>query len=120
MQLSNVTYVWEGVIGNTGPSTGANVFAGDGNLADLATAGDILLMANGYAERGTSGKWMSVALPNDGWSEVGHPDSNYAFTAVATDGEIAYYAGGGVHRQLSNGSWHRFLSCTRPTAHRHF
>ena len=51
VQHANVSYTWEGVIGNTGPATGPNtlVSGGDGPVS-LAINGNIGVVAVGYNE----------------------------------------------------------------------
>ena len=50
VQLSNVSYTWEGVVGNSGPATGPNVQSSLDVVRSIAVAGGIGIVSVGYNE----------------------------------------------------------------------
>ena len=49
VQANNVTYTWEGVVGNTGPATGPNVMSSLTPPLDIVSQRGLLFLAMGYA-----------------------------------------------------------------------
>ena len=50
IDTSAVSYDWQGVVGNTGPSVGQHVLRSEDWQQDLAIAGDVGVRAWGYNE----------------------------------------------------------------------
>ena len=50
IDTTDVSYEWEGVIGNTGPATGTDVMISLGPYKGIAIAGDVAVTAVGYTE----------------------------------------------------------------------
>lgn len=103
VQVSNVTYSWEGVVGNTGPSTGPNVMSSLTPPLDLVSHRGLLFLAMGYNEGQTGLKMIragAAAAPHtplgaEGWWQMWHPDSTSVFTHIACDGERVFAANAG-------------------------
>jgi len=91
-----VAYVWEGVVGNTGPAVGQHVLRAPAPVRDMAIAGDIDVRALGYNEAMSSTTTYRPAAPSSSMA-VGHPDYHRVFALTATDGEVAYWANNGVN-----------------------
>jgi len=97
----NMSYSWEGVIGNTSASlTGRNRWTLDVPISDLAATpdGTTVCTANGYSEGKPSASRFAPATPQapthvvfDAGSD-GHANSALELRYVATDGRRAYYA----------------------------
>jgi hypothetical protein len=110
LQLSNTSYVWEGVIGNSGPATGELVIRSFSPPQGLATIGNMGLVATGYNE-GQSGMKMFMLDDPHRWWHMAHADESQVFGfpggGVATDGDVGFFAGIGMCDHLEN-------STTRP------
>ncbi len=99
---SNVTYTWEGLIGNTGPSTGPNILRSGGTgPTSLALAGNFGFVTLGYNEGQTGMKMFLASNPHQ-WIDIAHPDRLTVFNHVATDGERAYFASSGAYSCCEN------------------
>ena len=92
--VSNTSYEWEGVIGNTGPRTGARVLRGFDGISDMVIEGSTVAFAWGYME---AQRGFSLARVGSVSHQVatGHPDIHTRFSLAATDGELAYFANQG-------------------------
>jgi len=90
-QVSNVSYVWEGVVGNSGPAVGNKVLKSLGQMQNVAVVGGVAFVTLGYNEGQTSMKMFDVERPHS-WTDVGHTDLTAGFNTVAYDGEVAYVA----------------------------
>ena len=91
VDTTDVAYEWEGVIGNTGPSTGTDVMISLGPYKGIAIAGDFAVTAVGYTE-GHVGTAFSRTDDMSRVMPVGHSDFRRDFSIPATDGELAYFA----------------------------
>ena len=92
---ANVSYVWEGVVGNSGPQTGLHVLRALFEIADLDIADGLGSFAYGYTERiMPSSMWRTAtpALPQS----TGHENYHSVTRFVANDGELLFYANVGV------------------------
>ena len=90
VQMSNVSYTWEGAVGNSGPATGPNVMFSLDSAKSIAVSGNIGIISLGYNEASNSIKAFMVDDPH-GWINVGHPDETQAPSSVAYDGTNAYF-----------------------------
>jgi hypothetical protein len=103
VQANNVTYTWEGVVGNSGPATGPNVMSSLTPPLDLTSQQGLLFLAMGYNEGQTGLKMIRAGhaasadapLGAEGWWPMGHADSTSVFTHVACDGFNVFAANGG-------------------------
>ena len=50
VQASNVSHVWEGVVGNSGPAEGTNVMHSLNWVSNIHTAGNVGLLSTNYNE----------------------------------------------------------------------
>ena len=92
---SNVSYVWEGAVGNTGVwQVGPWVLRALYAIADLDIAGGVGAYAFGYCERQRALAVFNTSAPND-LSFVSREDYHWAPHFVATDGEVLYAANAG-------------------------
>jgi hypothetical protein len=93
---SNVSYVWEGTVGNSGRwQVGPWVLRALYAIADLDVADGVGAYVFGYCERGRAAAVFNVSAPSD-LSFVSRENYHSALTAVATDGELVYIANSGV------------------------
>jgi hypothetical protein len=67
VQVANVTYTWDGIVGNTGPSLGMHVLRSYQPPMSLAATGNQLLVAHGYQEAESSLKMVLTDDPHNGW-----------------------------------------------------
>jgi hypothetical protein len=81
LQVSNVSYIWEGVVGNSGPAVGNKVLKSLGKLENIAVVGGIGFVTLGYNEGQTSMKMFDVENPHS-WTDVGHTDLTAGFSTV--------------------------------------
>jgi hypothetical protein len=91
---NNFTYEWQGVIGNTGPMVGPDVYRGLNPIISISVAGNTLAFTQGYAERERAFGIFDTASPGTP-IPLGHDDYHRAFTLAATDGRVAYFANTG-------------------------
>lgn len=89
-----MSYIWEGVVGNSGPAVGNKVLKSLGKLENVAVVGGIGFVTLGYNEGQTSMKMFNVESPHS-WTDVGHTDLTAGFATVAYDGEVAYFGNPG-------------------------
>lgn len=88
----NVSYTWEGVIGNTSTnSTGNTVHRSFLPVAGVAVAGSKIWMASGYNEQQPLWRTMNTASPNT-VSTWGRNDYQRNFRFITTDGTNVYHA----------------------------
>jgi arabinan endo-1,5-alpha-L-arabinosidase len=92
----NVTYVWEGTVGNNGVwQVGPNVLRSLNGVSDIDIAGSTGVVGMGYGERSRTIGFFDTRSPHN-WTWVGHEDYHGAMTQVATDGEVLYALNTGV------------------------
>ena len=94
IDTSAVSYDWQGVVGNTGPSTGQHVLRSEDWQQDLAIAGEVGVRAWGYNEAMTGCSMFSTASASSAIS-IAHSDYHRVFALAATDGEVGYFANTG-------------------------
>eukprot|EP01050_Picozoa_sp_SAG11_P012505 SAG11_NODE_1392_length_5048_cov_2.551020_3_plen_313_part_00 len=94
IDTSAVSYDWQGVVGNTGPSTGQHVLRSEDWQQDLAIAGEFGVRAWGYNEAMTGCSMFSTASASSAIS-IAHSDYHRVFALAATDGEVGYFANTG-------------------------
>ena len=93
---SNVSYVWEGTVGNSGAwQVGPWVLRALFAIADLDVANGVGAYVFGYCERMRAAAVFNVSAPSD-LAFVSRENYHSALTAVATDGEFVYIANAGV------------------------
>ncbi|GAB3023149.1 putative Ig domain-containing protein [Spirosoma pulveris] len=117
---NNVTYTWEGVIGNSsfGKSQGNAVQRGFLRIQSMATAGSSVYYGVGYAEGHPSQAKFNVSNPQQRieFSRKGSTDQATLF--VATDGTTVYWAG---YDGYNNGkNWFVYGTNTSDNAQRQF
>lgn len=91
VQVSNVSHVWEGAVGNSGPGEGTNVMHSLDWVSNIHTAGNIGLLSTGYNEAEGSMKMFSLDNPHR-WIELGHASAASDASVGAFDGQRAYFA----------------------------
>ncbi|SOD92497.1 putative Ig domain-containing protein [Spirosoma fluviale] len=117
---NNVTYTWEGVIGNSsfGKSQGNALQRGFLRIQSMATAGNAVYYGVGYAEGHPSQAKFNVNTPQQRieFSRKGSTDQATLF--VATDGTTVYWAGYDGYNNGNN--WFIYGTNTSDNAQRQF
>jgi hypothetical protein len=91
---NNITYQWEGIIGNTSDSfTGMSVNHNFERISSMALAGDKIYAACDYNERMNAEFCFNITNPN--YKLKAAPDKIYGqeTSFVSSDGDIVYWAG---------------------------
>ena len=97
---NNVTYNWDGVVGNTSEEfTGSSVYHSGQLLNCMTVVGNYAYVANGYNEGGASWLKFDLARPNRKINI--HEGDNQTVRFVASDGVRVYWSGQG-HDGTSN------------------
>ena len=98
----NVTYIWEGTVGNSGVwQVGPNVLRSLNGVSDIDIAGTVGVVGMGYGERSKTVAVFDTRSPHN-WTWLGHEDYHSAFTQVATDGAVVYVLNTGVGAKPSS------------------
>ncbi|WP_018614248.1 T9SS type A sorting domain-containing protein [Segetibacter koreensis] len=91
---NNVSYKWEGVIGNTSDSmTGSTVYHSNDIIKCMAISGNTAFCGAGYAEGHSSQIKFSLATPQQKKEVFGEHSTNQSTYYNTTDGVNVYWAG---------------------------
>lgn len=90
---ADVTYTWEGVIGNFVAQTGPRVPKGYSTVQAMGIAGDVAVLCEGYGERVRTMYIFNASAPRaaDSFRSLGHMDYHSIYSACATDGAMAVF-----------------------------
>ena len=90
---AEVSYTWEGAIGNSVAQTGPRVPKGYSAVHGLSIAGDVAVLCAGYGERVRTMFAFNASAPSAAASfrSLGHMDYHSVYTNCATDGTTAVF-----------------------------
>jgi len=97
----NVSYHWDGVIGNTGPLNGPGALKGLNPPLKLAIAGDRAVWCIGYNERQPGCFTFNLSTPQNS-APVSLASFERVFGDLATDGELVYLPNEGNTPESNN------------------
>ena len=95
---ANVSYAWEGAIGNSVAQTGPRVPKGYSAVHGMSIAGDVAVLCAGYGERVRTMFAFNASAPSAAASfrSLGHMDYHSVYADCATDGAMAVFFNRGV------------------------